>query len=141
MVSFTARCLTFSRYHCSPEMLRSYREPIATLETLPNFQTAALPGCPNQGMNILPANKKCMETTITTGLDQAIENYKSTHGNKPLYCIMSAEEADQLTDILKKDVGDTNVIITSYRDIKIVRDEFMEPGTYSLGNELPDTGS
>ncbi|MGC1239975.1 MAG: hypothetical protein WA874_00230 [Chryseosolibacter sp.] len=84
-----------------------------------------------------------METTINSQIDEAIENYKSQHGgDNPLYCIMSADEADELTDALRQRNGqDEKVIITSYRDIKIVRNDLMERGQYFLTNELPETGS
>lgn len=84
-----------------------------------------------------------MNTTITSNIDRAIEQYRSVHrGNDPLYCIMSAEEADELTDALRHESGDDqSVIITSYQDIKIIRNNFMERGEYYLGNELPETGS
>lgn len=82
-------------------------------------------------------------TTLTSKLDQAIENYRKQHGgSNPLYCIMSAEEADELTDELRHQNGDNDdVIITSYQDIKIVRNALLERGTYFLSNELPETGS
>ena len=84
-----------------------------------------------------------METTINSQIDEAIDNYKSQHGgNNPLYCIMSSEEADELTERIRQQNGlDENVIITSYRDIKIVRNDLMERGQYFLTNELPETGS
>jgi glyoxylate utilization-related uncharacterized protein len=82
-------------------------------------------------------------TTVNTRIDQAIENYKRLHGgNNPLYCIMSAEEADELADALRHENGDQDeVIITTYQDIKIVRNSLMERGEYVLSNELPETGS
>ena len=84
-----------------------------------------------------------METTARTNLDRAIEKYKeSHHGNKPLYCIMSAEEADELTDAIRQKKGlDADVILTTYRDIKIIRNSLMERGKFFLTNELPETGS
>jgi hypothetical protein len=84
-----------------------------------------------------------METTITSNIDRAIENYKAQHGgSNPLYCIMSTEEADELTNALREKNGEENdVFITSYQDIKIIRNSFMERGEYFLGNELPETGS
>ena len=84
-----------------------------------------------------------METTITSQIDQAIEKYKSQHGgSNPLYCIMSAEEADELASLLRHQAGQKdNVLITSYQDIKIIRDSLRERGQYSLSNELPETGS
>lgn len=83
-----------------------------------------------------------MEAAITSGIDREIEKYKSQHrGTKPLYCIMSADEADELADFLRKEKGDDDLIITSYRDIKIIRNSLMEPGKYFLSNELPETGS
>lgn len=84
-----------------------------------------------------------METAIKSGLDQAIENYRSEHnGENPLYCIMSADEADELTDALRREKGlAADVIITSYQDIKIVRNGLMERGQYLLANDLPETGS
>ena len=84
-----------------------------------------------------------METTITSSLDREIEKYRSQHGgNNPLYCIMSAEEADELADAVRKENGENeDVIVTTYHDIKIVRNSLMERGTYVLSNELPETGS
>ena len=84
-----------------------------------------------------------METAITTTLDREIEKYRAKHsGNNPLYCIMSAEEADELADELRREQGhDGDVIVTTYQDIKIVRNSLMERGEYFLTNELPETGS
>ena len=83
-----------------------------------------------------------METTIHTNIDRAIEQYRALHGSDPLYFIMSAEEADELTSMLRKDYGDNEkLFITTYQDIKIIRNAFMERGEYFLGNELPETGS
>ena len=81
--------------------------------------------------------------TLTSKLDQAIDNYRKLHGgSNPLYCIMSAEEADELTAELRHQNGDNDhVIITSYQDIKIIRNSLLERGTYFLSNELPETGS
>jgi|GEM_PF-1994981 hypothetical protein len=84
-----------------------------------------------------------METTVTNNIDRAIEEYMAQHnGNKPLYCIMSAEEADELTNEVRRQEGrDDDVIITTYQDIKIIRNSLIERGEYYLGNELPETGS
>ena len=84
-----------------------------------------------------------METAINSNIDREIEKYKAQHGgSKPLYCIMSAEEADELTDSIRHQDGDNdNVIITSYEGIKIIRNSLMERGVYFLSNELPETGS
>ena len=83
-----------------------------------------------------------METTITSRIDQAIDAYQAEHGSKPLYCIMSAEEADEITDLLRERKGDKDdVVITAYRDIRIIRDSLRERGQYVLSNELPETGS
>jgi hypothetical protein len=84
-----------------------------------------------------------METAITSGIDQAIEQFKSQHnGSNPLYCIMSAEEADELAETLRREDGhDADVMVTTYRDIKIIRNSLMERGRYLMTNELPETGS
>ena len=84
-----------------------------------------------------------METTVTSNIDRAIANYKAQHGgSNPLYFIMSADEADELTNALRKENGQADdVFITSYQDIKIIRNNFMERGQYFLSNELPETGS
>ena len=81
--------------------------------------------------------------TLTSKLDQEIAKYKEMHGgSKPLYCIMSAEEADELAADLRQQNGQKDdVIITSYQDIKIIRNSLLERGTYFLSNELPETGS
>ena len=84
-----------------------------------------------------------METTATSGIDQQIEKYKAAHGgSKPMFIIMSADEADELTDALKERNGESEeMIITTYKDIKIVRNNMMNRGEYVLSNELPETGS
>ena len=84
-----------------------------------------------------------MDTTITSSIDRQIEKYRAQHGGtNPLYCIMSAEEADELTDALRQENGQAHdVFITSYQDIKIIRNNFMDRGDYFLSNELPETGS
>ncbi len=84
-----------------------------------------------------------MQTEVSTQIDQEIEKYKTAHnGNKPLYMIMNTEEADALTESLKTEQGQSQeIIITSYKDIKIVRNNLMEKGDYVLSNELPETGS
>lgn len=96
------------------------------------------------GTNIFVSlRKSLMETTITSNIDRAIQNYRAKHGGSdPLYFIMSSEEADELTDALRHQNGqDDEVFITSYQDIKIIRNNLMERGEYVLGNELPETGS
>lgn len=84
-----------------------------------------------------------METTTTSSIDHAIEKYRSVHGGSlPLYFIMSAEEADELAETVRRANGEKkDVIVTSYQDIKIIRNSLMERGQYYLGNELPETGS
>ena len=84
-----------------------------------------------------------METTITSNLDKQIEKYRAQHnGSNPLYCIMSAEEADELAKAVRLEDGHADYVIsTSYQDIKIIRNSLMERGEYFLGNELPETGS
>lgn len=85
-----------------------------------------------------------MSTLITSSIDRAIQDYQALHqGNKPLYCIMSAEEADELAEVVRSQRGDdgNDTIVTTYQDIKIIRNSLMERGKYVLSNELPETGS
>ena len=84
-----------------------------------------------------------MEATELSNIDRAIQNYRNLHGgSSPLYFIMSAEEADELARSLRDKNGqDDEVFNTTYKDIKIIRNNFMERGEYFLGNELPETGS
>ena len=84
-----------------------------------------------------------METTITSNLDKQIELYRAQHhGSNPLYCIMSAEEADELANMVRHQNGHADSVInTTYQDIKIIRNSLMDRGEYFLGNELPETGS
>lgn len=84
-----------------------------------------------------------METTVNTNIDRAIEKYRTQHGgSNPLYFIMSTEEADELTNTLRQHYDQNDkLFITTYQDIKIIRNAFMERGEYFLGNELPETGS
>jgi hypothetical protein len=84
-----------------------------------------------------------METATTSSIDRAIEQFKKQHnGSNPLYCIMSAEEADELAAVLRREDGlGADAIVTTYRDIKIIRNNLMERGQYVMTNELPETGS
>jgi hypothetical protein len=96
------------------------------------------------GMNIYPTFLKfLMQTIASSNLDQEIKKYKAAHGgNSPLYLMMSAEEADELTSTMKHEDGQSKeIIITVYNDIKIIRNSLMERGVYFLSNELPETGS
>lgn len=98
----------------------------------------------NDGMNFSGRMEKhIMETAITFGIDRAIDQYKEQHnGSKPLYCVMSSDEADELTEAIRQETGrEANDIITTYRDIKIIRNSLMERGRYMMTNELPETGS
>ena len=84
-----------------------------------------------------------MANKITSQVDQRITEYVKAHpGQKPLFIQMTEEEADLLTEEIRRAKGfDDNVFITEYNNIKIVRDPALKNGQLLLTNELPETSS
>lgn len=76
-------------------------------------------------------------------IEQRISDYQKAHtGQKPLFILMTEEEADVLTDEIRKAKGfDKKVMITEYNGIKIVRDPALKNGQLLMTNELPETSS
>jgi hypothetical protein len=88
-------------------------------------------------------NARTMSQPITKKIDSLIEQYKADHhGEKPLYIIISPDEGNLLVEEVRRiKKYDSEIIITSYRDIVIAKHDMFTPGKVMLSNELPETGS
>ncbi|HYG01839.1 MAG TPA: hypothetical protein VD927_05295 [Chryseosolibacter sp.] len=84
-----------------------------------------------------------MTEQIVSQVDQRINEYLKAHpGQKPLFILMTEEEADLLTTAIRNKNGyNDKVMITEYNGIKIVRDPALKNGQLLLTNELPETSS
>ena len=84
-----------------------------------------------------------MKNSILKMVEEKINAYQAGHqGQKPLYIILSDEEADKLTSAVKQEEGyGDHITITEWRGCKIARDMAMKPGEIRLSDELPETGS
>jgi hypothetical protein len=84
-----------------------------------------------------------MKNTILTKVEDKIKAYEADHhGEKPLYIILSDEEADKLIDAVKQEEGyEDHIVITEYHGAKIVKHMAVKAGDIQLSNELPETGS
>ena len=84
-----------------------------------------------------------MSKQILSAVDSKIKSYQKEHrGDKPLFLLMTEEEADYLMEEVRvnKGYGD-DIIITDYEGTKIVRDPALKKGDILLTNELPETSS
>jgi hypothetical protein len=81
--------------------------------------------------------------SILQKVDTHLEKYKREHkGEKPLYIIVSPYDSDQIFDDVRKLEGHAvDVLVTSYKDIKIIKHDNLNEGELQLSNELPETGS
>jgi len=84
-----------------------------------------------------------MNNAILNKVQDQIASYQADHhGQKPLYIILSDEEADKLATAIKQEEGyDSHLTITEWRGCTIARDAGMSPGEIRLSDELPATGS
>lgn len=76
-------------------------------------------------------------------VDRSLKKYQAEHhGDKPLYILVSPEEANDLLEEVKKANGYApDVLVTTYKGSKIARYEALNKGDLLLTNELPETSS
>lgn len=81
--------------------------------------------------------------SILKKVDSQIDKYKAKNkGEIPLYIIVSSYDADNLFEEVRKSDGhDVDVLVTTYKDIKIVQNDNLDEGEFQLSNDLPETGS
>ncbi len=84
-----------------------------------------------------------MSFSIIQRIDEKISKYQEEYkGQMPLYLIVSTEDADALYgEIRRMDGHSVDVLVTSYKDIKVVTHDSLNAGEVRLTNELPETGS
>ncbi len=84
-----------------------------------------------------------MDTPLLKHIDNLIDNFKKEHrGEPPLYIVLSPGEAKDVVDTLKtKQNAAEDIIITTYRDVKIAENPALLKGNSYVSNDLPDTGS
>jgi hypothetical protein len=87
--------------------------------------------------------KNIMEKHTLPKVEDQIRKYEAEHqGEKPLYIILSDDEAEKLINELKAEEGyDDNVVITEFMGSKIVKNISLKEGEIRLSNELPESGS
>ena len=79
---------------------------------------------------------------ISRKVDSLLDKYQQEHPGKPLYIIMSTDDAEKLQQEAKELAGlKDGQITTSYKDIKIVGSLNVKNGGYYFSNDLPETGS
>ncbi|RAV99451.1 hypothetical protein [Pseudochryseolinea flava] len=79
---------------------------------------------------------------IARKVDALLERYRNDHPGKPLYIIMSTDDADHLLAEAKELAGlSDGHITTSYKDIKVVSSLNVKDGEFYFTNDLPETGS
>lgn len=81
--------------------------------------------------------------SILKNVDLQIHKYKAENkGEMPLYIIVSPYDADNLFEEVRKSDGHgVDVLVTTYKDMKIVKHDNLEEGEVYLSNDLPATGS
>lgn len=79
---------------------------------------------------------------IAKKVDALLDRYRTDHPGKPLYIIMSSDDANHLTREAKEIAGLTDgQVTTAYKDIKIVSSLNVQDGEFYFANDLPETGS
>lgn len=84
-----------------------------------------------------------MEYTLLPKIDTQLKNYQKEHrGDLPLYIIISSEEGGRLREEVRRKEGHSDdVTVTTFRGVKIMANDLIEPGEIRLGNDLPETSS
>jgi hypothetical protein len=83
-----------------------------------------------------------MATAIARKVDDLLAKYRVDHPGKPLYIILSSEDADNLHREAKELAGlKGDEVTTTYKDIKIVSSMNVKDGGFYFTNDLPETGS
>lgn len=72
-------------------------------------------------------------------VESKIKSYQTDHrGAKPLFILLSADEAEKLSEAVRKSKGyDEKVPVTEFNGAKIVSDPARKEGDILLTNELP----
>jgi hypothetical protein len=84
-----------------------------------------------------------MENHLLKIIDSLIDHYKEEHkGEPPLYIILSPDENKEVIQRIKNtnDFPD-DLIVTSYKGIKLAQHPSLLNGKMYVSNELPETGS
>lgn len=76
-------------------------------------------------------------------IDSQIEKYRGDHfGESPLYILLPADEIEKVREEIRKREGySEEVVVTTFKGIKILPNESLKSGELRLTNELPETGS
>jgi hypothetical protein len=84
-----------------------------------------------------------MGKDILAKVDDQINKYKADHQDEtPLYILVSSEEEKLLLNEVRRVSGlDSDDMVTTYKESKILRYEALQKGQLLLTNELPETGS
>ncbi len=84
-----------------------------------------------------------MTERILDRVDQRLNAYADEHrGQRPLYIIISPDDADELLKAVKIKKGyEQQIVDTAYRGSKIVPYDGLKRGELELSDELPSVGS
>lgn len=79
-----------------------------------------------------------MDHPVLSKIEDKISRYQQEHrGERPLYIIMSDDEADKLINEIRKEDGyGDHIVITEYKGSKIVKHLALKSGELQLSNEL-----
>jgi hypothetical protein len=84
-----------------------------------------------------------MKSQLLEHIDAMIEKFKKEHkGETPLYVVVSTDENKELIEEIRKEKSyPPEMLVTTYRDIKIAQHPSLLNGKSYVTNELPETGS
>jgi hypothetical protein len=84
-----------------------------------------------------------MEKQVLPKVREQIKKYQAEHhGEKPLYIIMTSDEADIFMEEVKVEEGhDDHVVVTEFKGSKVVKHPGVKSGEIRLTNEMPETSS
>jgi hypothetical protein len=84
-----------------------------------------------------------MNSRVLPKVENEIRRYQGEHkGERPLYVVMTSDEADNLMNELRESKGyDPGTMVTEFDGTRIVKHPALKPGEIQLTNELPETGS
>jgi hypothetical protein len=84
-----------------------------------------------------------MANQILSKVEAKLEQYKREHhGDDPLYIFVPSDDVTILTEDVRGLRGYSNEVpVTSYKGIKIVANDILQPGQIILSDDLPETGS
>jgi hypothetical protein len=93
------------------------------------------------GLILFLKGKNDMRNRVLPQVEDRLRQYSSEHrGERPLYIILPADEADTFIAEVKESKGyEDAMVITEYNGSKIVSHNALKPGDIQLSNELPET--